>query len=138
MNLISKRKDIQWLRALAISTVFVFHLIPDYCAQGYLGVDIFFVISGYLMTRILYISKKPSFLKTTVSFYTKRMKRLIPAYFVVIILTIIAGKFILLDTDYGFLIKDAKWSSFFVSNLPPMFEKHGYFELVSDFFQGIC
>ena len=130
MNHISKRKDIQWLRALAISTVFIFHLLPDYCPQGYLGVDIFFVISGYLMTKILYNSKKPSFLKNTISFYSKRVKRLFPAYFVIILLTIITGKYILLDSDYNFLIKDAVWSSFFVSNFSPMFKKHGYFELV--------
>ncbi|KAE9552132.1 hypothetical protein FO519_004668 [Halicephalobus sp. NKZ332] len=67
MNAPPKRKDIQWLRGLAISTVFFFHLVPEYCGQGYLGVDVFFVISGYLMTRILYNSKKPSFLKTTTS-----------------------------------------------------------------------
>ena len=127
---ISKRKDIQWLRALAISTVFVFHLIPKYCPQGYLGVDVFFVISGYLMTRILYNSKKYSFCQSAINFYTKRMKRLFPAYFFIILLTIIVGKYILLDSDYTFLIEDTKWSSFFISNLPPIFENHGYFDMV--------
>ena len=127
---VSKRKDIQWLRALAISTVFTFHLVPNYCAQGYLGVDVFFVISGYLMTRILYNSKELSFIESTINFYNKRIKRLFPAYFVVILLTIIAGKYILLDSDYLFLIEDAKWSSFFVSNLPPILEKHDYFDMV--------
>lgn len=130
VNLVSKRKDIQWLRALAISTVFTFHLVPNYCGQGYLGVDVFFVISGYLMTRILYNSKESSFFTNTIRFYNKRMKRLFPAYFMIILLTIIGGKFILLNLDYEYLIKDAIWSSFFVSNLPPMLTKHDYFEMV--------
>ena len=131
VKVVSKRKDIQWLRALAISTVFTFHLFPHYCPQGYLGVDVFFVISGYLMTRILYNSKKLSFVESKINFYNKRMKRLFPAYFLIILLTIIVGKYILLDSDYTFLIEDARWSSFFISNLPPIFETHGYFDMVA-------
>ena len=132
MNSSRKRKDIQWLRALAISTVFVFHLIPDYCAQGYLGVDVFFVISGYLMTVILYNSKKYSFVRAAINFYNKRMKRLCPSYYVIILLTILVGKYLLLDTDYGYMINDTLWSLFFISNLPPMITEHNYFESVKN------
>jgi hypothetical protein len=45
-----KREDIQWLRALAVTFVVVYHLIPDTLPGGYVGVDIFFVISGFLIT----------------------------------------------------------------------------------------
>ena len=129
-----KQKNIQWLRALAISTVFAFHLIPNYCAQGYLGVDVFFVISGYLMTKILYNFKESSFIENTINFYNKRMKRLFPAYFVIILCTVVIGKFVLFYTDYIFLIEDAIWSSFFISNLPPMFKKDDYFHMVRGLF----
>lgn len=73
------RNDIQGLRAFAFLLVFVFHLNKDWLPGGFLGVDLFFVISGFLMTSITLndIDKdKFSFL----SFFEKRFKRILPAY----------------------------------------------------------
>lgn len=84
----SKRTDIQALRAIAVLSVVVYHLWPSSLTGGFMGVDIFFVISGYLMTTTILkdvsiITATSSKLKATtaflVAFYARRIKRLIPA-----------------------------------------------------------
>lgn len=77
------RTDIDGLRAIAVLSVTIFHLNPHWLSGGFLGVDIFFVISGFLITSLLYrdISNDTFSFKT---FYTKRIKRILPAFFVVI------------------------------------------------------
>jgi len=79
---------IQILRALAVFVVIIFHLNKDLLPNGYLGVDIFFVISGFVITNSIINSyNKGTF--TLLSFYTNRVKRLFPALFVVIFITCI-------------------------------------------------
>ena len=68
------RLDIQILRGIAVIYVILFHLNLDFFHSGFLGVDVFFVISGFLMT-VLYKNS------TAIDFYKKRAKRLLPAYF---------------------------------------------------------
>lgn len=77
------RIDIDGLRAIAVLSVTIFHLNPHWLSGGFLGVDIFFVISGFLITSLLYrdITDGSFSFKT---FYTKRIKRILPAFFVVI------------------------------------------------------
>ncbi len=76
------RLDIQGLRAIAVFAVLIFHINSKYLAGGFLGVDIFFVISGFLMTNILvndyYKNNKINLIK----FYFSRVKRIVPALFV--------------------------------------------------------
>ncbi|EFO85373.1 hypothetical protein CRE_27963 [Caenorhabditis remanei] len=82
------RKDIQCLRGIAIICVFLYHLFPTLFVNGFLGVDIFFVISGYLMGRNLTrtdITKVQDILR----FYYRRFKRILPLYFLVIFLTVV-------------------------------------------------
>ena len=72
------RKDIDALRALAVLAVIGFHFLPSYFHLGFLGVDLFFVISGYLITKMIQdqlLSNKFSY----VTFYIKRIKRIFPA-----------------------------------------------------------
>ena len=93
------RKDIDGLRAIAVVAVLLFHLDPGYLNAGYLGVDIFFVISGYLITRIVYTElmlKK----YTYTNFYVRRAKRILPPLYFMAVLTLIAGYFILLPLDF--------------------------------------
>lgn len=77
------RMDIDGLRAIAVLSVTIFHLNPHWLSGGFLGVDIFFVISGFLITSLLYrdISNDTFSFKT---FYMRRIKRILPAFFVVI------------------------------------------------------
>lgn len=92
------RKDIQALRALAVMAVVVYHLWPDRLVGGFMGVDIFFVISGYLMTLTLLkgvdgvISSSANKIRATgtylAEFYARRIKRLIPAAAVTLLVTL--------------------------------------------------
>ena len=73
------RSDIDGLRALAVVAVIVFHLNRDWLPGGFVGVDIFFVISGYVVTHSLAQSTGGSLLDRLLAFYARRVKRLLPA-----------------------------------------------------------
>ena len=78
---------IDGLRAFAVLSVFVFHLNPRWLPGGYLGVDVFFVISGYLITRLLiqdFEAGQASYLK----FYERRIAQIFPALFAVVLITL--------------------------------------------------
>jgi len=94
----SYRDEIDGLRALAVSSVVIFHFFPKFLPSGFLGVDIFFIISGYLVTnnliKTLFINKNKLKL-----FYINRIKRLFPALFVFIFITTISISFIYIRTD---------------------------------------
>lgn len=88
MSAISFREDIQGIRAIAVLSVVVFHFNPAWLLGGFVGVDIFLVVSGFLITSIL-INKKlsPTYSPWRVLnyFYTSRIKRIVPAYYAMII-----------------------------------------------------
>jgi peptidoglycan/LPS O-acetylase OafA/YrhL len=84
------RTDIQWLRALAVSLVVVYHLWPGRLTGGYVGVDIFFVISGFLITSGL-VKRPPQSWRDVAEFWGRRIRRLLPASFLVIIASCIAA-----------------------------------------------
>ena len=89
------RPEIDGLRAFAIIIVILFHFNESYFPYGYLGVDIFFVISGFVITQSLF---KNYFLDGKISiiqFYLKRFKRLYPALITVILFILISGSFII-------------------------------------------
>ena len=109
------RTEIDGLRALAVLAVLFFHLDFSSMSRGYLGVDIFFVISGYLITGILtkkYVHKGNSLLE----FYERRLRRLGPSLFITIALTLILGYFLELPSGYSNLAKSALATLGFVSN----------------------
>ncbi len=88
----SYRPDIDGLRGLAVLAVVLFHINPNYMPSGFLGVDIFFVISGYLITSILYREMENgnfSFL----NFYNRRIKRILPIFFVVVFVGLLLSCF---------------------------------------------
>ncbi len=92
------RWDIQGLRAIAVLAVVIFHINPMLLPGGYIGVDIFFVISGYLILGFIWRDlKRGQF--SLLTFYTKRVYRLFPALFIVVVLSSIAAYFILLPNE---------------------------------------
>lgn len=87
----TKRQDIQYLRALAVCIVVIFHARQEYLPNGYLGVDLFFIISGFVLTPKLvsiYSSNKSDVLREVCNFILKRFNRLIPAFLFSLSITI--------------------------------------------------
>ena len=120
------RYDINGLRAIAVLAVVLFHFKPQWLPGGFAGVDVFFVISGFLMTSIIFNGvEKDSF--NLFKFYNARANRIIPVLAAVSAVLIIFGWFYLLPTDYSDLGKQIEKSALFISNL--LFaEGGGYFD----------
>ena len=84
------RPDIQGLRALAVGLVVLFHLWPNRLPGGYVGVDVFFVISGYLITAHMYREVRSTGSLGLVRFWARRVRRLLPAAFLVLTVSLVA------------------------------------------------
>ncbi|PIC25292.1 hypothetical protein B9Z55_018278 [Caenorhabditis nigoni] len=82
------RQDLQCLRGLAIIFVFLYHLYPAIFVNGFLGVDVFFVLSGYFMAKNLTKNKIEKFTDLT-TFYYKRFKRILPLYYLITLISLI-------------------------------------------------
>ena len=89
------------LRALAIAAVLVFHLDPDWMPGGFLGVDIFFVISGFLITTLLVRERRSSGRVDLVGFWTRRARRLLPALLLVVPVAILIARTVEADLLVG-------------------------------------
>lgn len=103
------------LRGISIMFVVLYHYFPDNFIGGFVGVDVFFVISGYLITKII-IDKQSKNEFTFLDFYKRRLKRIVPALFFMLILLLISGYFFLLADEYKNLSKHILSSLFFASN----------------------
>lgn len=124
------RPDIDGLRAFAVLSVVLFHLGFERLEGGFLGVDIFFVISGYLISSI--IEPKISIGSFSFrTFYLKRIRRLIPPSLVTIIATFVASAFILQPNDMIGFSRSAIAATFSVSNIL-FFTEAGYWDVVSE------
>jgi peptidoglycan/LPS O-acetylase OafA/YrhL len=103
------------LRGIAILFVLLFHIWPEYFSFGYVGVDIFFVLSGFLITQII-ITKLDSNSFSFKEFYRNRVRRIFPTMLIVVFVTLMIGYFILLPNELGSLGKHAKSSLWFFQN----------------------
>lgn len=130
MNLFPYRADIDGLRAVAILLVVGFHAFPEAIPGGFIGVDVFFVISGYLITGIISQEMK-SGAWGLMSFYARRILRLFPALVLVLFLILLAGWYCLLAHEYKQLGKHVALGSVFLSNFGLWFES-GYFDKLSE------
>lgn len=120
------RADIDGLRAIAILSVVTFHAFPTWMRGGFIGVDIFFVISGFLISTIIFDnldSKKFSF----IDFYSRRVKRIFPALVLVLFSCLIFGWLLLVPDELNQLGKHIAASASFVSNLI-LWSEAGYFD----------
>lgn len=109
------RTDIQWLRAVAVGLVLLFHLWPLRVSGGYIGVDVFFVISGFLITTHLF-ERPPRSGSGLLEFWNRRIRRLLPVSFLVLGLTLIASVFILPMTQWGTTVKSIGASAVYLQN----------------------
>ena len=126
---IKYRPDIDGLRAIAVLSVVVFHYFPAALPGGFVGVDIFFVISGYLITSIIKIEIiNGSF--SFIDFYKKRILRIFPALLLVLLFCLIYGYINLLPSEFKNLGKHIFSGSYFISNITLWIES-GYFDTSS-------
>jgi len=124
------RPDIDGLRAIAVLSVVGFHAFPEWITGGFIGVDIFFVISGYLISTILYENiEKGSF--SFYDFYSRRIRRIFPALLLVLTSCYLVGWFTLLADEYMQLGKHMAGGASFLSNFF-LWNESGYFDNVAD------
>ncbi|MFY0640153.1 MAG: acyltransferase [Bermanella sp.] len=129
MTGIKYRSDIQGLRAIAVLAVIVFHLNPAWLPGGFVGVDIFLVISGFLISTILLNKKiKPDYkLSSTLNyFYVSRFKRIAPAYFTTLIVVTLFSAVLFLPADFSIYSDGLSKAAWFNSN--------NYFAHFGDYF----
>lgn len=124
------RPDIDGLRAVAVLAVVVFHAFPTLLRGGFVGVDVFFVISGYLISGIIFRGlQNDNFSFTT--FYSHRVKRIFPALLLVLAASFAAGWFVLLPNEFTQLGKHIATGAGFIQNFALWFED-GYFNTASE------
>jgi peptidoglycan/LPS O-acetylase OafA/YrhL len=118
------------MRALAVIPVVLFHFGFSAFSGGFVGVDVFFVISGFLITGILFreiSANRFSF----VDFWARRARRILPALTLVLLVALVFGWLLLTPKDYGELGRAARYQAMFISNLLYM-RQDGYFDPSSD------
>lgn len=129
MSVLKYRPEIDGLRAIAVLSVVIFHLFPSVLPGGFAGVDVFFVISGYLITSIIARDiNRQEF--SFINFYARRARRIFPALIVVLVTVLVAGWFLLLPDEYAQLGLHTFAGALFTSNLL-LWSEVGYFDLSS-------
>ena len=120
------RPDIDGLRAIAVLSVVAFHAFPEWISGGFIGVDIFFVISGYLISTILFENLDKDVFSFS-DFYSRRIRRIFPALALVLFTCYGFGWLYLLSDDFAFLGKHIAGGAGFLSNLF-LWNESGYFD----------
>jgi peptidoglycan/LPS O-acetylase OafA/YrhL len=123
------RPDIDGLRALAVMLVVNFHAFPEAMQGGFIGVDIFFVISGFLITGII-VRELDQQRFSLLAFYNRRIRRIFPALIVVLGATLVLGWLWMLPAAYAQLSADIGASAAFSANFALLWQS-GYFDVES-------
>ncbi|HHF7373410.1 TPA: acyltransferase family protein, partial [Legionella bozemanae] len=124
------RPDIDGLRAIAVLSVVGFHVFPTLIKGGFIGVDIFFVISGFLISSIIFNNLTNNNFNIF-EFYSRRIKRIFPALLITLLACFIVGWFILFPHEYAQLGKHVLSGAGFFSNFTFWFEA-GYFDNLAE------
>ena len=112
----SYREDIDWLRAIAVLSVIGFHWdIEPFHGAGFVGVDIFFVISGFLITQIIQ-SEMASGGFSFARFYERRVRRLLPALYAMVVMIVVPSFYFLLPSERHEFFKSIAAVVTFTSN----------------------
>ena len=127
---INYRKDIDGLRAIAILFVVTFHAFPNVFRGGYIGVDIFFVISGFLIGTLIFKEiNNDNF--NILQFFARRINRIFPALIIVLSAVLLFGTLVLLPSELVQLSKHVMGSSLFINNFI-LIGENGYFDSASE------
>ncbi len=110
------RPDIDGLRGLAIIYVIIFHCFHNVLPSGFIGVDVFFVISGFLITRII-LGQLENNKFRFFDFYCRRIRRIFPALFVMLLVSFCFGLLTLSSGDMVWLTRQFHYAAFQISNI---------------------
>ena len=124
------RADIDGLRAIAVALVVGFHAFPKYFPGGFIGVDIFFVISGYLISGIIFWQLREDRF-SFFDFYIKRVNRIFPALITVLVISIFLGNIFLFTTEKISFNQSLTAAIAFVSNLF-FYNESNYFDSIAE------
>ena len=124
------RSDIDGLRAIAVLTVVLFHAFPEWISGGFIGVDIFFVISGYLISSMLFENIDNGTF-SFYDFYSRRIRRIFPALLIVLPSLYLFGWFTLFEDEFIQLGKHMVGGASFLSNFF-LWNESGYFDNIAD------
>ncbi len=124
------RNDIEGLRAIAVLSVIIFHF--GYLPHGYLGVDIFFVISGYLITKKIYQESLDDHF-SIINFYIRRIRRILPLVSFVVLVSLIVGASVMLPDDLENLAQSIVATNFFSNNILQVITTKNYWDVVNEF-----
>ena len=111
------RPDIEGLRGIAVLLVVIYHAGPFGVTGGFVGVDVFFVISGFLITGLLLRERERSGAVDVVAFYARRVRRLLPAATIVIVVTLLASIVMVSPLDLPSVSIDGASAALSVSNM---------------------
>jgi len=120
------RPDIEGLRAVAIIAVLLFHIGLPFAAGGFVGVDVFYVISGFLITGLLLREGQESGKVNLVRFYARRARRLLPAALLVIVVTLVMSAVIVSPLRLSEIAGDAAAAALYVANFRFALESTNY------------
>jgi peptidoglycan/LPS O-acetylase OafA/YrhL len=123
------RQHIDGLRAISVLAVVFYH--SRFISGGFVGVDVFFVISGFLISKIIYAEIKSHGKFRIISFYERRARRILPVFVIVTAATVITGYFLFLPDDFAVLGRSAMYASGFSANLFD-YRTSGYFDEEAD------
>jgi len=129
MTSIKYRADIDGLRAVAVLGVVIYHAFPEALPGGFIGVDIFFVISGYLISGILHKGLQDGNFSFK-EFYARRIRRLFPALVTVLLLSLLYGRIVLLPDEFRRLGKHVAAGALFIQNIV-FWNESGYFDVTA-------
>ncbi len=124
------RADIDGLRAVAVASVVAFHAFPKLLPGGFIGVDIFFVISGFLITTIIMQSHAAADFSYR-DFYARRIRRIFPALMLVLVAVLAFGWYVLLNKEFAELGKQAAGGAVFIANFV-FWNEAGYFDTAAE------
>lgn len=124
-------EDIDALRGVAVLLVVIYHAFPSLIPGGFIGVDVFFVISGYLITSIMLLSMQDNKFSLQ-EFYARRIRRLFPALITVLLFSLIVGWLVLFPDEYAQLGSHVSKSVVFWLNFT-LIDEVGYFDVESHY-----
>jgi peptidoglycan/LPS O-acetylase OafA/YrhL len=128
---IAYRPEIDGLRAIAVLQVVLYHAGAGLGA-GYVGVDVFFVISGYLITSLLLQEFRDTGRIDVTAFYARRVRRIFPAALLTVAATLVVGAALLSPQEFAHLARSAAAAAMFIANVFFQYASGGYFDAPSE------